>query len=135
MSYIQIELGPLKKDEQGNEIPGSNKYGLKFNNYGLEIMATKMGSSAIAFSYAMIYGGLRGNSYAKEQEPEYSFEQVIDWIDNTPKSERVAMIEQVTKVMTETQNYKELIESGSEVIENESQEEKKSESEESALKT
>lgn len=115
MSYIKITIGPLSQTDKGVDIPGSNERGLKFNNYGLEIMAGKMGGSALSFAYAMIYGGLMGNSYAKEIEPEYSFENVIDWIDEIPQAERVVMIENVTKVMTETQNYKDLIKAGTEV--------------------
>lgn len=117
MSYIKIKIGPLKKDDKGNDIPGSNEYGLKFNNYALEIMSNKMGGSAMSFTYAMVYGGMRGNSYAKEVEPDYTFENVIDWIDAMKKAERISVIEDVTKVMVATQNYKDLINEGTKVIE------------------
>lgn len=123
MNYIKINLG------------GKDR-GLKFNNYGIEKLSEKMsGNSAIAFTYAMIWGGLIGNSFAKEEDVDYSFSDVIDWIDAIPKDEKVTIIESVTKVLTESQNYKDLIAAGTPEPVNETPEEKKSELEKPIMAT
>lgn len=102
MSYIQVEIGGKLR-------------GLKFNNFGLEQMYKALeGNSVIAFSYALIWGGLEGNRYVKREEADYSFENVCDWVDALPA--KTQTIESVTKVMTETQNYKDLIKAGEEVV-------------------
>lgn len=114
MSYIKVSLGGQER-------------GLKFNNFGIEKLSEKMaGNSALAFTYAMFWGGLQGNSYAKEQDVDYTFENVIDWVDAIPKGEKAKVIESVTNVLTEAQNYKDLIAAGTEPAANESEEEKKS---------
>lgn len=106
MSYIKINLGGVER-------------GLKFNIYGIEKMTEKMrGSSLMAFAYAMVWGGLQGNSYAKELEPDYTFDQVIDWVDEMGE-EKNQVIEDVTKVLMSTQGYKDLIKIGAEVLSNE----------------
>lgn len=122
-NYIKISLGGQER-------------GLKFNNYGIEKLSEKMaGNSALAFTYAMFWGGLQGNSYAKEQDIDYTFENVIDWVDSIPKDEKVTIIESVTKVLTESQNYKDLIAAGTEPPANETEEEKKSELEKPVMET
>lgn len=91
---------------------GGIERGLKFNNKGLEVVVLKADGTNTGFMYAMIYGGLIGNSYAKEQEPDYTFEQVIDWIDEIDPKIKVQLIEDVTKCMTSTQGYKTLVKAG-----------------------
>ena len=123
MNYIKVNLGGQER-------------GLKFNNYAIERLSEKMaGNSAIAFTYAMFWGGLQGNSYAKEQDVDYSFEDVIDWVDAIPKDDKAAIIESVTKVLTESQNYKDLIAAGTPEPVNETPEEKKSELEKPIMAT
>jgi hypothetical protein len=123
MNYIKVNLGGQER-------------GLKFNNYGIEKLSEKMaGNSAIAFTYAMFWGGLIGNSFAKEQDVDYTFSDVIDWVDAIPKDDKAAVIESVTKVLTESQNYKDLIAAGTQPPANESEEEKKSELEKPIMVT
>lgn len=102
MSYIQINLGGQER-------------GLKFNQLAIEIIAQYNDSATnTGFLYAMIYGGLRGATYVKREEANYSFEDVCDWVDNMPNKE-----ENVTKVsnaLTETQVWKELVSKGAEII-------------------
>lgn len=123
MSYIKINLGGVER-------------GLKFNIYGIEKMTEKMrGKSVMAFAYAMIWGGLQGNSYAKEEEPEYTFDQVIDWTDDLPGDEKNKTIEDVTRVLMSTQGYKDLIKRGAEVLKAETDVEKKREIEQPVMPT
>lgn len=111
MSYIKIEFGPLKVDEKGNQISDSNKRGFKFNQLALEIIRSKSNpASDIQNVYALFYGGLRGNSFVKEEEPDYSFEQVTDWVDELYlRPEAGEVIKSVSDVFTSTQMYQALI--------------------------
>lgn len=96
MSYIQIEIGGQLR-------------GLKFNQLASELLAKYYdGETTASFIYAMIYAGLRGNTYVKREEPDYTFETVSEWVDSMP--DRDAQIIKVTAVLTETQDFKKLIE-------------------------
>lgn len=105
MSYLQIEIGGKQR-------------GLKFNQLAIEIMSQYNDTgTTTGFMYAMIYGGLRGNTYVKREEPDYTFEQVCDWVDVLPNKTEV--ITEVTRVMSETQIWKDLVDKGKEVAEEE----------------
>jgi hypothetical protein len=95
MSYIQIEIGGKQR-------------GLKFNQLAIEIISTHNdGGSTSAFMYALYYGGLRGNSYVKREEPDYNFEQVCDWVDEMKDKAKVN--ELVVNTLQETSLWKDLI--------------------------
>lgn len=101
MSYIQIKLGDKLR-------------GLKFNQLAIEVISQHNNSGTnTGFIYAMIYGGLRGNSYVKNEEPDYTFEEVCDWVDVMQDKNNV--IELVSKTMTETQIWKTLVKDGTEI--------------------
>lgn len=94
MSYTSIELGGKTR-------------GLKFNQLAIELLNQYNDvQSTSAFVYAMIYAGLRGNTYVKREEPDYTFEDVCDWVDAI--KDKAKVIEDVTKAMTETQLWKDL---------------------------
>lgn len=96
MSYIKIELGGKER-------------GLKFNQLALEIMGGYAGETTTQNVYAMFYGGLRGNSFVKREEPDYTFEEVTDWVDTLYAAKNYELIKNVEKVLTETQLYKSLV--------------------------
>ena len=103
MSYLQIEIGGKQR-------------GLKFNQLAIEIMSQYNDTGTnTGFLYAMIYGGLRGNTYVKREEPDYTFEQVCDWVDELKDKENV--IVEVTNKLQETQIWKDLVDKGKEVAE------------------
>jgi hypothetical protein len=103
MSYLQLELGGKLR-------------GLKFNQLAIEIISTHNDNSTNSgFMYAMIYGGLMGNSYVKREEPDYTFEEVCDWVD-TMENKAEAM-SKVTDVLTSTQVWKSLVKAGEEINE------------------
>lgn len=94
MSYLQIELGGKTR-------------GLKFNQLAIELMSTiNDTSTATGFLYAMIYAGMKGNSYVKREEADYTFEEVCDWIDLMENKNEVTA--KVTAALTETQVWKDL---------------------------
>lgn len=74
MSYIQIEIGGRVR-------------GLKFNQYAHIIVQEKIDPdhSNASINSALIYGGLKGNCYVKGEEPDFTFEQVCDWIEELPE--------------------------------------------------
>lgn len=98
MSYIQVELGGKQR-------------GLKFNQLALEKIREKTNpKSDIQNVYALFYGGLMGNSFVKEEEPDYTFENVCDWIDELYlKPEAGEIIKKVSDVFTSTQMYQSLV--------------------------
>ena len=98
MSYIKIELGGKER-------------GLKFNQLALEIIRSKSNPlSDIQNVYALFYGGLRGNSFVKEEEPDYTFENVCDWVDEIyVKPDAADIIKKVSEVFTSTQMYQSII--------------------------
>ena len=103
MSYIQIEIGGKLR-------------GLKFNQLAIEIISQYNDSQTQSgFLYSMVYGGLRGNTYVKREEPDYTFEEVCDWVDNFENKEEAVAI--ITKAMTESQVWKEVVKKGEEVSE------------------
>jgi hypothetical protein len=103
MSYLQIEIGGKKR-------------GLKFNQLAIELISKHNDNATqSAFLYAMIYGGLMGSTYVKQEEADYTFEEVCDWVDALENKAEV--ITTVTNAMTETQIWKTLVKSGEEIIE------------------
>ena len=101
MSYLQIEIGGKSR-------------GLKFNQLAIEIMSQYNDTNTnTGFLYAMVYGGLRGNSYVKREEPDYTFENVCDWVDELKDKENV--ITELTNKLQETQIWKDLVDKGKEV--------------------
>lgn len=99
MSYIQIEIdGKLR--------------GLKFNQLSIEIYAKNIDADAIETSsvYATFYAGLRGNSYAKKEEADYTFENVVDWVDGLYNAGKKDTIIEVSNCFAETQAFKDFLE-------------------------
>lgn len=91
-NYIQIDIGGKLR-------------GLKFNQLSLEVYTKNVNyeqpnASAI---YATFYAGLIGNCYVKKEEPDFTFEQVTDWVDEVGKND----IEKVCNLWAETNIYKE----------------------------
>jgi cytochrome c1 len=62
---------------------GGKERGLKFNQMSLEVFTKNLDENAIKSTsiYATFYAGLVGNCYAKREEPDFTFEQVVDWVD------------------------------------------------------
>ena len=98
MSYLQIDLGGKIR-------------GLKFNQLAIEIISTYNDlESNTSFLYAMIYGGLRGNTYVKREEADYTFEEVCDWVDAMENKEEI--VAKVTATLTETNIWQSLVKQG-----------------------
>jgi hypothetical protein len=95
MSYIQIEIGGKLR-------------GLKFNQMAVEVFTmhlTDVGFDASTV-YAMMYAGLKANCYQKQEEPDFTFADVVDWVDATVDSGDTSSIEKVKDVFQEITAYK-----------------------------
>ena len=91
MSYIKVLF------------PDGKERGLKFNNLAVgeffkNIQWDRYNETA---NYAMVWAGLYGNSYAKREEPDYTFDNVMDWVDQMD----VKVLDAISIVLAETQIY------------------------------
>ena len=95
MSYIQIEIGGKLR-------------GLKFNQMAVEVFTQHLSEVGFDTStvYAMVYAGLTANCYQKQQEVDFTFSDVIDWVDAIVDSGNTSGIEAVKVVFQEVQSYK-----------------------------
>lgn len=99
-----------------NIVLGGKTRGLKFNQLAIELIGQYNDTqTTTGFLYSMIYAGLKGNAYVKREELELTFEQVCDLIDEMPNKETV--VAEITKVLAETQIWKDLVKQGEEAEE------------------
>lgn len=99
MSYIKVNLG-------------SKERGLKFNQLAFETFLRNINAEALNTSstYAMFFAGLEGNRTVKREEPDYTFEQVCEWVDELFEQEGgKEKILEVDKVFQETTAFKNFI--------------------------
>ena len=70
MSYCRIDIGGKER-------------GLKFNQMAMIILSEKTDKDhpLATAGYALIYAGLKANCYVKSDEPDFTFEQVCEWVD------------------------------------------------------
>lgn len=114
-NYLQVNIGGQLR-------------GLKFSNgaYVTFYETVDHNNYLASFYYAVIYAGLKANSYAKREEFTESFETVCDWVDAMSEEDKAAAL----KVFSETEYWKKQIDEGKKLESvTETVEEKKSESE------
>lgn len=99
MNYIQIEIGGKVR-------------GWKVNQMTIEIWSkrTSFESENASSTYAAVYAGLVSNCYVKGEEPDFTFENVCDWVEdlNTPNGLKV--LEMIKKTFEESEAYIRVIE-------------------------
>lgn len=75
--------------------------GVKFNNYACEQFVKLKGAehSQFGFLYALVYGGIEGWKFIKENnpacnfvDPGVTFEEIVDWIDSSMNDDTVANV-------------------------------------------
>lgn len=112
---------------------GGKLRGLKFNQTTFELFALNatFEDSSITNStmmYATFYGALVSNVYAKRQEQDFTFENVVDWVDeldNVGGNEQI--FQDVNDKLAELKGYKKWMDKTKEAIEaKQPKEEKKS---------
>ena len=95
MNYKQIEIGRKLR-------------GLKFNMAAIDVYFQKINFVELNAStiYATFYAGLVGNCIIKNEEIDFSFETVCDWVDDLFNEGKRTLIEEVCAMMAETDSYK-----------------------------
>lgn len=65
------------------DVLGKNR-GIKFGMMAVEQIMTAMsgGLTGVGLLYEMLYWGLRNNCYVKSDTPDFTKEQVCDWVDD-----------------------------------------------------
>lgn len=93
MSYIQVEIGGKQR-------------GLKFNQMAVITMTKYLDFENLAatYGYALVYAGLVANCYVKREEPDFTFEQVCDWVETLTPEKLV----EIRDVFESTQTFKTL---------------------------
>lgn len=94
MSYIQIELGGKLR-------------GLKFNQISLEVYTKNLNHEALVTSaiYATFFAGLIGNCTVKREEPDFTYEDVCNWVDNLYENGKKDEIKKVCDIWAATHIY------------------------------
>lgn len=95
MNYITITIGGKER-------------GWKVNQMTLEIWSKKTLNDATnsTSAYAAVNAGLMANCYVKNEEPDFTFEQVCDWVDElnaTDAGQKVLQL--IAKTFDESQVY------------------------------
>ncbi len=93
--YYELELGGKKR-------------GLKFNQISLEVFTKNINAEALESSavYATFYAGLIGNTVAKREEQDYTFEDVMEWVDVLYEQGKTDEIKKVCDLWAETHTWK-----------------------------
>lgn len=94
MNYVQIEIGGRLR-------------GLKFNQLSLEEYTKHVRQGTASAIYATFFAGLMGNCYVKNEEPDFTFETVTDWVDEIYAKGGQKDIEKVCDIWAETFVYQE----------------------------
>lgn len=94
---------------------GGQDRGLKFNQISLEEFTKRIsvveGQVNIASTvYATFYAGLIGNVVAKREEQDFTYENVMDWVDKLYEDKRTDVIKDVCDKWAETQTWKDWLE-------------------------
>ncbi len=94
MSYIKVDIGGKER-------------GLKFNTLAIRLFVTKMdiANFNLTANYAMIYAGLYANCYVKGEEVDFTFEEVVDWVEALDQK----TIDEISVVMASVEAYKKLL--------------------------
>jgi|SRR5215471_9249276 len=85
------------------EIAGK-KIGLKFNMYAFEqSLLLKGQNSNISKMTGIIYAAMLGNAYAKQIEPEATFEEISDFVDaNMITQDKDGVLARITDALTDS---------------------------------
>lgn len=91
--YIQLELGGKKR-------------GVKFGNYALIEYSKLNNTGVVEFNEQnpiklcadLVYCGLKNNCFVKKETEDFTYEDVVMWVDDMP----ISQITEITKVFEES---------------------------------
>jgi hypothetical protein len=87
------------------------KAGLKFNMYAIEQFETIKGRNGNIKNFTtIIYAGILGNAYVKQVEPQFTFEEVSDWVEELVlNGDTEGELNRVSEIFTNSQVLRTLI--------------------------
>ncbi|MBA3675408.1 MAG: hypothetical protein H0W75_10735, partial [Chitinophagaceae bacterium] len=93
--YYELELGGKKR-------------GLKFNQISLEVFTKNINAEALESSavYATFFAGLIGNCVAKREDQDFSYADVMEWVDKLYEEGKTDEIKKVCDLWAETHTWK-----------------------------
>ncbi len=100
MNYIQIEIGGQLR-------------GWKVNQMTIEVWSKSLNENAFNSSsnYGAVYGGLIANCYAKQVDPDFTYEQVCDWVDELNLTDKgIAVMATIKEAFEASQYFIKIIE-------------------------
>jgi len=94
MNYTQITIGGKER-------------GWKVNQLTIELWAKHIDQDASpsTSTYAAVYAGLVANCYVKREEPDFTFEDVCEWVDEINLSGKYEPLEKIKKTFEESRFY------------------------------
>jgi hypothetical protein len=105
--------GYTKKEILGKE-RGLKFASLAIENISLELeKLKKIGASELAVLPIMIYWGLANNCFLKREDPDFTFEQVSDWVDDN--IDNVSLFEEIAAAFESAK----LVKKGMQIVEDE----------------
>lgn len=110
---------------------GKNR-GWKVNMVTVEMWSKELDNAAFSSTslYGAVYAGLVANCKVKQEEPDFTFEQVCDWVDEcnlTPEGQQV--LNQVKELFEASQYYIALVKKLKDTLEEAQEGDKKKEPE------
>lgn len=98
-------------------INGKN-IGLKFNMYAAENLSNIKGNPTTSANIVrMVWAGVLGNSFVKQIDPEVTFEDVADWVEDlTLNGDKEGILQKVSDTFLGSQPVQKLIEKGTEEL-------------------
>jgi len=97
--YIEIEIG-------------GKKVGLKFTMYAVEQIGKLKGreDSVVRYYTGLIYGGALGNAYAKQIEPQISFEDANDFAEQQLlNGDEGDILKNISEVFTQSNYFQSIL--------------------------
>lgn len=86
--------------------------GWKVNQMTVELWSRKVDNDAFfsTSNYAAVYGGLVANCYLKQEEPDFTHEQVCDYVDSLNETEEgLAVMNKIKELFEASQYYIKLL--------------------------
>jgi hypothetical protein len=87
---------------------GGKERTLKFNMRALEVLseAKCAGDFGISSVSIVVYAGLIGWHYAKQMDPDFTFEEVSDWVEELTMSEDAKVLSGVNECFENSRAFK-----------------------------
>ena len=98
MSYLKIQIGGKERE-------------MRFTQMSVEIYSKNVNWDAVDSTslYATFFAGLTTACYANQEQPDFTFADVIGWVDELINDEKTVELQQVNDAFAETQAFKKFL--------------------------